>query len=198
MIENGVPFIGLNKPFVGRLLPRIIPFIGQNKPSVSIRRFSGFTLVELITTLVIAGVLVSLAAPAMTSFIKNNRLTSQANGLMADLSFARSEAVKQGVAMTVCRSSDALNCDAGAWDAGWLIVDGAGQVLRTHTALSGQNTLVADATIANTFNYLGSGLSSLGLLSQFTLCDANSGYGRIIEIAPTGRARVFEAPGGTC
>ncbi|MFQ6024226.1 MAG: type II secretion system protein, partial [Acidiferrobacterales bacterium] len=34
----------------------IILFIGQNKPSVSIRRFSGFTLVELITTLVIAGV----------------------------------------------------------------------------------------------------------------------------------------------
>ena len=191
--RRGVPFVGLLLPFVGRARPQIGPFIGKNKPFVLNRTF-GFNLVELMITVVVAGILMGLAAPSFVSFVKNNRLSSQANELMADLAFARSEAVKRGANITICRASDpfaACTGSAGPWSTGWIVIDGAGQVLRLHEALDGQNTLTGTGTLADQTAYTGTGLITLGAAQSFSLCDDRlASYGRLIQISITGRAAI--------
>ncbi len=62
-----MPFIGLNIPFVGRLRPRIRPFIRINRPSVKSYGFSSFILVESITPVAIADILMARATASVTS-----------------------------------------------------------------------------------------------------------------------------------
>jgi type IV fimbrial biogenesis protein FimT len=197
--RRGVPFIGLLLPFVGRARPQIGPFIVKNKPFVLNRAF-GFTLVEIMITVVIASILMGLAAPSFVNFVKNNRLSSQANGLMADLAFARSEAVKRGANITICRASDpfaACTGSAGPWSTGWIVIDGAGQVLRLHEALDGQNTLTGTGTLADQTAYTGTGLITLGAAQSFSLCDDRlASYGRLIQISITGRAAIAKDSAG--
>ncbi len=173
-------------PFIGP----IEPFIGNTRPFIKIPAYSGFTLIELIVTVTIAGVLMSLAAPSFSNFVKNNRLSSQANAIMADLAFARSEAVKRGAPVTICRSKDGAGCLSGTeWDEGWIVVNAAGQVLRMHEALDGKNTLTGTGNLADQTTYAGTGLINLGATESFRLCDDRyAPYGRRIDISATGRA----------
>lgn len=196
-VRGGVPFIGLSLPFVGRITSAIRPFIGRKQPFILNRASFGFTLIELIVTLVIAGILMALAAPSFVNFVKNNRVTTQTNDMMADLALARSEAVKRATNITVCKSSDGLACDAGAaWNDGWIVVNTAsGQVFRAHEALTGQNTMVGTANTApglsNEIVYGRTGMSGLGAAEAFHIVDDRGpAYGRCIEVAITGRARI--------
>lgn len=86
----------------------------------------GMTLVELLVTLAIAAILLSLAAPSMASFIQSTRLRGAANELASTLMYARSEAIKRGQSVTVCKSDNpnAVNpsCSTSAtWQQGWLV-----------------------------------------------------------------------------
>lgn len=83
----------------------------------------GFTLIELMVTIVVAGVLLGIGVPGFVSIINNNRLTTSANELVATLNLARSEAVKRGVQVTVRRKGSTTQ----VWDNGWnVFVDIAG------------------------------------------------------------------------
>ncbi len=192
-----MPFVGLELPFVGLAQPRIRPFIYINRPSVKIPRSSGFSLVELIVTVAIAGVLMAVALPSLSNFVKDNRLTTQANEMMVDLAFARSEALKRAANITVCKSTDGATCNAGAnWSDGWIVVNTAGgQVFRVHEALTDQITLVGTANAApglsNQIFYTRTGISGLGGPEEFRICDDRGpAQGRWIEVALTGRARI--------
>ncbi len=89
--------------------------------SVACRR-AGFTLIELLVGLAVAAVLLIVAVPAYRAMIERNLVASQANSLLADLHFARSEAVTRGRDVTVCKSGDGQSCTAdGGWQQGWII-----------------------------------------------------------------------------
>ncbi|MFQ5936937.1 MAG: Tfp pilus assembly protein FimT/FimU, partial [Acidiferrobacterales bacterium] len=126
--SRSMPFVGPIEPFVGHSRPPIRPLVCPNRPFVCIGGESGFTLVELIVTLVVAAILLTLAAPRMTSFIQRDRLATQANDLVADLALARSEAIKRGATVIVCKSNNptaanpACNTTAGdPWTNGRVI-----------------------------------------------------------------------------
>lgn len=68
----------------------------------------------------------SIAGPSFMDLIRQNRLTTQTNGLMAALAIARSEAVKRGTPVTVCpvAAADEDQCSGAAdWAAtGWIVI----------------------------------------------------------------------------
>jgi type IV fimbrial biogenesis protein FimU len=70
----------------------------------------GFTLVELLITLVLVGIVAFIAVPSYTLLIQSNQVQAQAEELKAFLQYARSEAVRRGTAITVTESDD------NAWD----------------------------------------------------------------------------------
>lgn len=72
------------------------------------KRQGGFTLVELMITIVVLAVLLSLGIPNFRDFLRNSRMTSAANDLLADIHTARTEAIKRRVAVAVCASDDPL------------------------------------------------------------------------------------------
>jgi len=67
----------------------------------------GFTLVELMITVAIVGIIASLAVPSFSEMIERNRLKEAAEGLKSDLMFARTEAIKRSsnINMTVKKGS---------------------------------------------------------------------------------------------
>ena len=55
----------------------------------------GFTLVELMITLVVLGLIATLAVPSMTSFFDKRRVIEAAEDLYANVQIARTEAIKR-------------------------------------------------------------------------------------------------------
>jgi type IV fimbrial biogenesis protein FimT len=87
-------------------------------------RHTGFTLIELMITVALLGILLLWAIPNVTVFIQNARMTSVSNELMADISIARQEAQRRGRPVRICASSDGLTCLTSApdWMEGWIIL----------------------------------------------------------------------------
>ncbi len=81
-----------------------------------------FTLVELMVTLAVFAVLVTIAIPAFNSYVRVNRQSSETSALFGALSFSYSEAKKHGVNVSMCRSSGGITCDTGGgdWNTGWI------------------------------------------------------------------------------
>lgn len=99
----------------------------------------GFTLVELMVTLAVIGILALAAAPAMTSMINNSQVNSQASELTAALQLARSEAIRRNAPVTLCPSADGSTCASSASWAGWVVrgrdnAAGTVDVIRSNTA----------------------------------------------------------------
>src|ERR1700684_4009842 len=88
-------------------------------------RAPGFTLVELLVTMLVAGILVAIAVPAFNNFVLNDRDIGQANSLVSSLNYARSESIKQNIAggVTVCPSVNATTCGGTDWAGGWGVRD---------------------------------------------------------------------------
>lgn len=89
------------------------------------KKQSGFTVIELLAVITVAGVLVAVGIPNMQQFIKNNRLINVHNELVSAIQLARSGAIQSSGVACVCSSSSvgsgAPTCDGtNNWEAGWI------------------------------------------------------------------------------
>ena len=106
-------------------------------------RLGGFTLMEMMMSVVILGVLMAFAVPGFQSMVRSSQLTSSANEMLTAFQLARSEALRRGQRVVLCRSSNpeatspsCATATTGAW-AGWIMfVDtDSDRVLDTNEAL---------------------------------------------------------------
>lgn len=163
----------------------------------------GFTLIELMITLSIAAVVLTLAVPSFAAMMKNRRLTTEINNFSAALSLARSEAVKRRLRVTVCKSSDGEACvEGGDISQGWIIfiddkatpgtVDDEELVLKVYSALDSSMNFTGvgsgGSNIANFITYAANGTTLDS--GNVTLCDDRTGaFGRLIRVNTMGRNR---------
>ena len=164
----------------------------------------GVTLVELLVTLALAGILATIAVPAFRELILNNRRAAQLNAMTASLMLARSEAVKTGANAVVCISDGAAlpDCDTAGtqWEDGWLVIvdsdkDGTVSradgdlVLEAPAALAEGSTLRGNANVSRRITYNSRGSS--GSAGTLTHCDPRGAEeARGIVISNTGRPRL--------
>ena len=76
-------------------------------------RQKGFTLTELIVVSAIVAILLGIAIPSYRYISTSYRMSAEVNGLLGDLQFARSEALKEGNGVTACVSNDGASCTGG-------------------------------------------------------------------------------------
>lgn len=88
------------------------------------RQHSGFTLVELLIAVAILGVLLGMATPGFQTVMQDTRQVASYNKLASVLRFARSEAIKRSVAVSVCARATNSTC-GNDWSQGMLIFDDA-------------------------------------------------------------------------
>jgi type IV fimbrial biogenesis protein FimU len=95
----------------------------------------GFTLVELLITLVLVGIVALIAVPSFTQLMQGNQVQAQAEELKIFLQYARSEAVRRGTAVTVAEADD-----GNAWD----IKTSGDEVLRRFEYTPGQAAILSN------------------------------------------------------
>jgi len=164
--------------------------------TISPLKEQGFTLIELVITLVITSILLAIGAPSFNSFLKDNLLTTQVNELVTSINLTRSEAIKRGFNATICKSNTGTSC-AGNWSDGWIVfddqnadgvVDGGEIIIRIHHKLQGGNTLTFGAK--NRITYSSQGIA-IGFNSTFKLCDSRGPTeAKGVIVNNTGRARL--------
>ncbi len=171
-------------------------------------------MLELMLVVVLAGILLGIGVPAMGDFIRNARITGAANDVMAGLHFARSEAIKRRVPVTLCTSATPLAanpvCTASALLTGWIAfvdINQDGQRNGADTVLLQREPLPNTITARSTANpllvtYLDNGFALNVNAAQLVLCDERGNEmsggelsaARGILVSVTGRAGVTRDP----
>lgn len=172
------------------------------------KAFRGFTLLELMVVLAIVAILATLAAPSLTRLVQTTTMSSTVNTFLADMRFARSESIRLGGGVVMCRSNNpevaAAKCGSGSktgWESGWIIfhdLDNNGRrvaaepLLRVQAPITSVNT-ISESGAATTFKFTATGRLSLSSSTQLQF-GSNPPFAtdvqRIVCVSLGGRARI--------
>lgn len=184
----------------------------------------GLTLVELLTSLVVLGVLLIVAAPGFDTAVRRSEVVEEANRLLSDIQYARSEAIKRGSPVNLCRSGITATCTESdcachtdtsedEWHEGWLLYvsnnrdtdydPDTGPLLRQSAAAEETIIITSDSNLDQWLSISPSG--SLDELGPGYLAVCANGVstedvpGRLVTISLTGRPSISAIPpGGSC
>jgi len=149
-----------------------------------VRNIKGFTLIELIVVIAIAGILVAIGVPSFTNLTKDSRIRSEANGLMGALAYARTEAIRRGNTVHFGRRN---GTDMSGGAVVWIDADGdnswdAGEEIRLWEPFK---TTIA-VTTANTYLSFNS-IGMANATADFDICDNRTGEtGRTLSLLVSG------------
>jgi type IV fimbrial biogenesis protein FimT len=74
-------------------------------------RQNGVTLIELLVTMTIAAILLAIGLPSYNGITTTARMKGEMFSFLADMSFARSEAIKRGQPVYICSTTDNITCN---------------------------------------------------------------------------------------
>jgi type IV fimbrial biogenesis protein FimT len=188
-----------NRPFVAGKIPLIgIQFTAllSGVTTGNMKKQRGFTLLELLMTLVIASLVMTLAVPSMRDLLQNNRITGQVNEMVTAFNLARMGAIRRGAPVSVCASKDQDNCSgANDWATGWIVfadTNSAGnpanptaaRLIRAWDQLPGNPTVSAGSHFVR---YQSDGTTGTAFTVTHTIPDCSGMQKRTLGITPGGR-----------
>ena len=82
----------------------------------------GLTLIELLITVVVLAILLTLVVPNIRDTIARNRIAGTANDIITAINLARNEAVSRSTTVSVCPTGNSdFSCSSGGWNGGWIV-----------------------------------------------------------------------------
>jgi type IV fimbrial biogenesis protein FimT len=166
------------------------------------RKEAGLTLVELLVTISVLGVLLGIGIPAFGGLAQDNRLSTATNRLVGALHLTRSEAVRRNARVTICSSADGAYCATeGGWEQGWIVFVDTGATGQRGTddpllAVGDPSpdgiVITGNAPVQRYVSYVGLGSTrhANGSLQMGTITLCAGSAGRQVVISRTGRPRV--------
>lgn len=176
------------------------------EPIKNLRGQRGFTLYELLITVIVVGIVLSFGLANLGDFTRNSRMTATANDLLGAFHLARSESARAKTNVTVCASANAMNQAAadcgGTWDQGYIVFldrngdlrrNGADEVvLRRHDAVeSGVSMTFENNAGYFSFSAAGQGRGDVNgqpAVSRVVMCDQR---GNVVGAGGNSAARLF-------
>ena len=156
---------------------------------------AGFTLIELMFTIVVLAVLLGIGVPNFRDFVRNSRITAAANDLLADTNLARSESVTRRVPVTLCKSANGSSCDTSATTAfrRWIVfVDDANPSLGSADDGDGEvdtgELILRDTAVSATLGASAAGRRLIYRPSGFPTVDGANGLSRVLFCDARGSA----------
>lgn len=168
----------------------------------------GFTLLEMMVTVGIVAILAAFAVPGMRTFIERNGVENNMNGFLGSINFARSEAIKRGMSVVMCRSANAdtsatptCSASGGAWATGWIIFtdfngNGSFSAASGDVLLRAQGSLAKNGEISQMspgkLIFRPTGIASSGASGvNFNALSGDNNLQRAICVTPAGRAQTL-------
>ena len=163
------------------------------------RRHSGFTLVELMVTLSVLGVLTAIATPSMAGLLRQWSLNASAETFAGDLRLARSTATRLSRPVTLCPHGSQNDCANTTWAAGWMAfvdldndrqLDADETVIVRRGAQAGIALMSANGNSADGFQFRSNGTLSSGASTMTLAAGPGSEDERKIQVSMIGRVHV--------
>jgi type IV fimbrial biogenesis protein FimT len=150
--------------------------------------------------------------PSFKYVTTSNRISTEVNGLLGDMQFARSEAIKEGLPVTVCTSTDGLTCAPNSdWHGGWIVYlnwnsandpQNAAAVIRWQTAFSSTDTFEPSSGNFQAITFNREGYASTQNPQTVTLLlhdlTSNVAWTRCLAITTVGMLTTQRAGTGNC
>ena len=168
------------------------------------RRDSGFTLYEMLLTLLLIAAIAGFGVPMLAQTSARARINVEIDALFHAVHLARKESIMRRQVVSICPSPDGRQCLPGRdWTSGWILfnnrdrdeppaIDSGEPVLQVHRA--GENLRISANRRGFTLRSTGKRATN----GTIVVCDAGSRVPpKALVISYTGRPRVATAnPGG--
>ncbi len=161
----------------------------------------GFTLVELLVTVAVLSILLTLAAPYFQDLVRSNRVRAITDEMSTVLNTARAEALKRNIRVTICTSADSAECSNDAnWEDGWVmfadadadgLLDAAEVTLHVGGAVATNYTVRGGGNFANRISFRPDGSTTLAGTLRICSDTEDATRGRGITLNRSGRTRTY-------
>ncbi len=166
------------------------------------RQVRGFTLIELMITILVLAILLGVAVPSMLGMIERNSVVAESNELIAALLLTRSEAIKRETNTLLISTASGWNSFVDDDNDG--VQDAGEDVLTSHTVNNSNISLAANGDISTGIGYGPTGRATNGSLTDddgttdYYKLERGDAPNRCIRFSLTGRPFVDKEEDGNC